>query len=252
MSNLRTGAGAKQFSVLVELSNGTSLIVTGESTNPESGHKWFSVKAAGKSGFIDSDFVAQSCDPEAAQSAKVNSAVICNRDADVTNVRTGPNAQNYPVAAMLENNQRISVLANATNPVTGHPWFKTSFNGKTGYVDTEKVAKSCDTAPERPVETATARVLAVGWVVGQNTGAAAEQAAIEKCGSNCKSAAYFRNTCAAIAVGTKSWAARGNNSKATAQRTALAACQNDSPKCTVRAWACSYNNQYGSIAVEKW
>lgn len=77
----------------------------------------------------------------------VAAEVICNPQADHTNVRQGPSAKNFEIAGVLQNGDAITVLEHVTNS-DGYPWIKIEAPGLqdtyVGYVTDGTVARSCD------------------------------------------------------------------------------------------------------------
>ena len=152
-ANMREGPHGKKFAVVAELSNNTGVKVLEETSNSETGHPWLKIAAMGKEGFVDKDLVsAEKCTRSAVVAVhpvadfQPGKAVICNSETSFANMRSGPGPQNDLVMA-LDNKTPVKKLAAAVNEETQHPWFKIQANGKTGYVDAEKVAASCDKAP---------------------------------------------------------------------------------------------------------
>ena len=152
-ANMREGPHGKSFPVVAQLVNNTGVKVLDETSNPETGHPWLKIAAGGKEGFVDKDLVsAERCTQSVVAAVqpvgafKPGKAVICNSEASFANMRSGPGPQNDLVMA-LDNYTPIKKLAAAVNEETQHPWLKIRAKGKTGYVDAEKVAASCDMAP---------------------------------------------------------------------------------------------------------
>jgi hypothetical protein len=83
---------------------------------------------------------------------------------------------------------------------------------------------------------------AYGFSFQQPNADAARNAALSKCGANCKAVVYFRNTCAAYAADQSEgsaaygWAYAPNKEKA--QSLALGYCQKHGSACQIRVWAC--------------
>lgn len=71
--------------------------------------------------------------------------------------------------------------------------------------------------------------------------AAAENSALQRCsGSNCNVVIWFRNACAALAVGTGNGYGSGwAGSRAEAENIALDVCANNTSSCGIRAWSCT-------------
>jgi len=151
--NLRKGPNSKTYEVLTKLPNNTRVKVLEETSNPESGHPWLKISAKGKKGFVDSELVSSAKCEETIASINdtgmgftPGKAFICNSEASFANMRAGPGPANDLIAA-LDNNTPVKKLAAAVNEETQHPWLKIQTKGKTGYVDAEKVATTCDYVP---------------------------------------------------------------------------------------------------------
>jgi SH3-like domain-containing protein len=142
-TNVRSGPNSKQFPVLFKLENKNSIAVVGTAANPETGHVWKRIVVDNQEGFIDSDYVAISCNLSLSETVNPVTVVICNQEASITNLRSGPNSQMFPVIEAMENGKTVEVLDQVSNPVTGHPWLKVKVGGNTGFVDLEKIAGSC-------------------------------------------------------------------------------------------------------------
>jgi len=56
-----------------------------------------------------------------------SAAYMCNDNSFVTNVRSGPSAQNYSVIDQLNNNYRVQVLDTTTN-AAGYVWAKIRYD----------------------------------------------------------------------------------------------------------------------------
>jgi uncharacterized protein YraI/ATP-dependent protease ClpP protease subunit len=139
VSNIRSGPNPKSFPIVATFANGWPIAIVGSQKNPESSHVWMEVTTGNIRGYIDSDWVALECNPRMTASAKPVIVAICNKAADTTNVRSGPNAQNYPVVEVLRNGDKVELFYVTANPVTGHPWFNIKTRSTTGYVDSDKI-----------------------------------------------------------------------------------------------------------------
>lgn len=141
ISNIRSGPNPVHFNIVATLVNNSPVVILGTEKNPESGHDWLKVSSQGVQGFIDSDWIATSCSPEAISGAKPGAATICNKASETTNIRSGPNAQEFPIVATVKNGTKIELFLFTPNPVTGHPWYLIRTATGVGYVDAEKVGQ---------------------------------------------------------------------------------------------------------------
>lgn len=68
--------------------------------------------------------------------------IICNENSDVTNVRSGPSAQDYRVIDKLDYGYKV-IVSDITNNAAGYMWVKIRYNSmrhgyptvETGWVD---------------------------------------------------------------------------------------------------------------------
>jgi uncharacterized protein YraI len=139
ISNIRSGPNSKQFPVVGTFVNGWPVTVIGSQKNPDSGHVWFEVSVGNVRGFIDSDWIVATCDVQRLTSAAPVMVKICNKAANTTNLRAGPNPQNFPVVQVLRNGDQVELFHAVANPVTGHPWYMVRTITASGYVDAEKI-----------------------------------------------------------------------------------------------------------------
>lgn len=97
-----------------------------------------------KEGFVDKDLVStEKCAQSIVASVQPGNAVICNSKVSYANMRSGPGPQNEVLMA-LDNKTPVEKLASVVNEETQHPWLKIQAMGRTGYVDAEMVAASCE------------------------------------------------------------------------------------------------------------
>jgi hypothetical protein len=82
-----------------------------------------------------------------------------------------------------------------------------------------------------------------GWANNHPSRDSAEQAALPVCRKggvdDCRVVVWFRNGCGALAVGVRGFGADWGESKAPAEKKALAACARRSPKCTLTRSFCT-------------
>ncbi len=148
-ANMRSGPNPKIDPITQNIVNFEALMVIGVANNPQSGHLWYQVRSGGVEGFVDSELVSRSCNISPGQQSPSNAngeaGVMCNADGVITNVRTGPNAQQFDVIRQLANFVNVKILERTTNPVSGHPWLKIDIgDGDVGFVDADTVKSSCE------------------------------------------------------------------------------------------------------------
>jgi hypothetical protein len=142
-ANVRNAPNPKASQVISKVFNLERLTIIGEANNPDSGQLYFKVRANGIEGFVDNELVSASCDIGQQQQQAAQSGVMCNPNLNFTNMRAGPNSQQFGVIAELDNNTPVDVLEQTSNPVSGAPWFRIRANGAEGYVDASNVAEVC-------------------------------------------------------------------------------------------------------------
>jgi uncharacterized protein YraI len=143
-ANLRSEPNPKQSTVLRKLFNKEPLRIIGEANNPDSGQLYFKINSDGVIGFIDSELVRKDCQLSATSN---QGSVICNKGLGFSNMRSGPNPQNFPILRAVENNTSVEVLETTSNPVSGKPWFRIRVAGQEGFVDAGNVSTSCNIVP---------------------------------------------------------------------------------------------------------
>lgn len=79
---------------------------------------------------------------------------------------------------------------------------------------------------------------AYGWAVDYDTENAAAEAALKECGSECDDITFV-NSCASIAIGNQSGAWGVGDSRAEAERNALAECSEKGAGCSIKVWGCT-------------
>ena len=145
--NVRSGPSSSH-SIVGKLNNGARVTVTGRRENPNSGHPWLKVSAKGVSGYVDSDWVAASCNVPLVASTpakpKSRTATICNDKNDFVNIRSGPNPKADRVVGKLNNGASVTIVGEGENPESGHIWYKIKSKGKVGYVNSDWVSSSCN------------------------------------------------------------------------------------------------------------
>ena len=139
ISNIRSGPNPKSFPIVATFANGWPVAIVGSQKNPESSHLWMEVSTGNIRGYVDSDWVAVECNFQMIASAKPAVVTICNKATGTTNLRSGPNAQNYAVVEVLRNGEKVELFYVTANPVTGHPWYYIKARSKIGYVDSDKI-----------------------------------------------------------------------------------------------------------------
>ena len=81
---------------------------------------------------------------------------------------------------------------------------------------------------------------ATGYAVNQASQAAAEQAAVQDCGSaGCVAAVWFSNACGAVALGSGGYGAGWAENRDGASVYAIDACERYASGCTVRQVVCT-------------
>lgn len=148
-ANMRSGANPKIDPIIMNLVNFESVMVIGVANNPASGHLWYKMSVGGVVGFIDSELVSRTCNlassQQTAATTEGEAAVMCNANGVITNVRSGPNAQQFETIRQLANFVDVKILERTSNPVSGHPWLKIDIgDGDVGFVDADTVKSSCE------------------------------------------------------------------------------------------------------------
>ncbi|MCF3640530.1 DUF4189 domain-containing protein [Rhizobium sp. TRM95111] len=81
-----------------------------------------------------------------------------------------------------------------------------------------------------------------GWSEAFATQSEAEEAARVSCArhaSDCRTAAWFKNACGALATGPNGWGADWGRNTAEAQAKAIDACVPHSKQCRILKWLCT-------------
>ena len=79
---------------------------------------------------------------------------------------------------------------------------------------------------------------AYGWAVDYDTEKGAADAALKECGNDCDGITFV-NSCASIALGSQAGAWGVGDSRAEAERNALAECSKKSAGCAIKVWGCT-------------
>ncbi len=80
----------------------------------------------------------------------------------------------------------------------------------------------------------------VGYAYDYGTRAAAEERAVEECGSGCQVVVWFRNACGALATGDDNGYGSGwATSRQAAEEIALSGCNDNVKNCSVVRWVCT-------------
>jgi uncharacterized protein YgiM (DUF1202 family) len=143
-ANLRSAPNPKQSTILRKLFNNEPLKIVGEANNPESGQLYFKINSDGVLGYVDSELVRKDCNLNAPLAA---TAVTCNSNVGFSNMRSGPNPQDFPVLRQIENNTAVQILERTSNPISGKPWLRIRVEGEEGFVDAGNVATTCGLVP---------------------------------------------------------------------------------------------------------
>ena len=147
-ANMRSGPNPTIDGIVQNIVNFETLKVVGETRNPVSGQRWYKVRFGGIDGYVDSELVSAACNLSAPSPVDTSFSgepgVICNSNGVITNMREGPNAQQFDIVRSLVNFVDIRVLEKTSNPISGHPWLKISVDGVTGFVDADSVKSECE------------------------------------------------------------------------------------------------------------
>lgn len=84
---------------------------------------------------------------------------------------------------------------------------------------------------------------AVGYSYDYSSGAAAEQRALNSCGSDCRVVVWFKNACGALAVGAgHGYGATWADTQSDAESLAMNTCRANTTDCGVTRWVCTSKN----------
>ena len=83
------------------------------------------------------------------------------------------------------------------------------------------------------------RTGAIGYAIDHDSRQSAENRALRECGSGCGVAVYFKNTCAAYAVGAKGGTGYAFGTRDQARNAAVRNCSKYDNGCAVKVWACT-------------
>ncbi len=148
-ANLRSSPNPKIENRIEKIFNFGTLTVIGTTNNPASGQLWYKVRSENNVGFVDSELVSRNCNLSNQQRESApqpgQDAVMCNSDGAFTNLRTGPNSQQFESIRELANFVDVRILERTINPVSAHPWVKIAVgDGDVGFVDADTVKSSCE------------------------------------------------------------------------------------------------------------
>ncbi len=149
-ANIRSSPNPLASDILGKAFNNELLTIIGSANNPVSGQLYFKVTVQGVTGYVDNELVSTSCNavaPAVVVAPVVqdqSTAYICNSKFHITNMRSGPNADNFGVLLTLANRDEVTVLGHTTNPVSGRPWLRVHARGLEGFVDASSVAATCN------------------------------------------------------------------------------------------------------------
>lgn len=141
--NVRSGP-ATSFKILEVLKNGDKVGVL------EVNKKWARVSLPSqKAGWVYMPLLAFQDNRSDLKFDVGDGALICNSGTDITNVRAGPSAKDFPVIAKLKNGHRVSVL-NAQKNKGGFYYYRIGFQRPnssqrlTGYVYFKALKSTCN------------------------------------------------------------------------------------------------------------
>jgi uncharacterized protein DUF4189 len=81
---------------------------------------------------------------------------------------------------------------------------------------------------------------ALGWAYDHASRGAAENDALNRCGSGCEVAIWVKNACAAIATSSNhSYGSGWSTSRGEAERIAVNVCHEHASDCSVERWICT-------------
>ncbi len=143
-ANIRSSPNPLDSQILRKVFNNEVVNIIGEANNPNSGQLYFKVDVQGITGFVDNELVSTSCDTTRVIQG---TAQVCNPKSRTTNMRSGPNPNNFGVVLELANNAEVTILDRTSNPVSGAPWLRVRAQGLEGFVDASSISTSCNITP---------------------------------------------------------------------------------------------------------